>query len=437
MRGIILASIICLAQGQGVAVPRELGEENSFGAWTLTVPCVDVPGGKLFDPCGKMGPNENISSIAVTFGAHLFDVPIAVDFSGMKYEEKKLTVIAAIIFSLLFTLPFIILRFVNKPVFDAIFGNTPRADKDPTASEAELKWMDEQKMQANGDAFIAPVNYYRAVAMFLIANPPDMSPVFWFKLLITTVVVAAVQLGTPIYMLCRQLDHTQVVGLVPLFDLSPSTIPKRMFGLAVTVFIIYKTFTRKIEDAYDANIYIISRQYIPPEDHEDASIPGIAGLAGSQEMVALLEKRSASAIPSAQIQRNNFIRHIFLSFSMAVKMIMCCLVFCIALLKIGTLEFLTVENIVTTATAFYLVADLDKTAVGMDQELKDRYRLYVLRLYYGDASNDQATQDLYTSARTFYNQFLQLISVVVILLLPFIQFQVGEILIPKAELVTS
>eukprot|EP00931_Biecheleriopsis_adriatica_P041515 TRINITY_DN2371_c0_g1_i4.p1 TRINITY_DN2371_c0_g1~~TRINITY_DN2371_c0_g1_i4.p1 ORF type:complete len:436 (+),score=84.38 TRINITY_DN2371_c0_g1_i4:90-1397(+) len=435
MRGIILASIICLAQGQGVAVPRELGEENSFGAWTLTVPCVDVPGGKLFDPCGKMGPNENISSIAVTFGAHLFDVPIAVDFSGMKYEEKKLTVIAAIIFSLLFTLPFIILRFVNKPVFDAIFGNTPRADKDPTASEAELKWMDEQKMQANGDAFIAPVNYYRAVAMFLIGNPPDMSPVFWAKLLISTGVVACVQLGTPIYMLYRQLTHTQVVGLCPIFDLDPSFVPSRMFGLAVTVLIIYKTFTRKIEDAYDANIYIISRRYLPPENHSDTSIPGIAGLAGSQEMVSLLEKRSQSQ--GAQIERFSTIKHLFLSFSMAVKMIMCALIFYIALLKIGTLEYLTVENIVTTAAAFYLIADLDKTAVGMDSELKDRYRLYVLRLYYGDASYDKATQDMYTSARTFYNQLLQVISIIVILSFPFIQFKVGDKMIPEAVLVVS
>eukprot|EP00931_Biecheleriopsis_adriatica_P041512 TRINITY_DN2371_c0_g1_i1.p1 TRINITY_DN2371_c0_g1~~TRINITY_DN2371_c0_g1_i1.p1 ORF type:complete len:282 (+),score=41.68 TRINITY_DN2371_c0_g1_i1:25-846(+) len=273
--------------------------------------------------------------------------------------------------------------------------------------------------------------------MFLIADPPDMSRVFWAKLLTTTVVVAAVQLGTPIYMLFSQLSHTQMVGIVPLFDLEPGHIPSRMFGLSVTVLIIYKTFARKIEDAYDANIYIISKHYLPPESHSDTSIPGIAGLEGSPEMVALLKKRSTSAAASAGHQRRAFIRHVFLSFSMAVKMIMCALIFCIALLKIGTLEFLTVDNIASTAAAFYLIADLDKTAVGMDKELKDRYRLYVLRLYSGDDSNDQETQDLYTAARKFYNQLLQVISIIVILSFPFIQFKVGDKMIPEAVLVVS
>jgi len=396
------------------------GESGGHQAFSYAIPCVPEPGGKnLFEPCGKVLPDGQDKTYEVHFGTKLFSFTLPGYHDEEMSKEKWYTVLLTSLTLALVCLPLVILRFANKPVFDALFGNVPRADKDPTLSAAELKRLDDLKMDSTGDAFIAPVNYYRCLAMILIANPPDVSHVLWVKLFVTSVIVAAIQIGTPIYLLCSFAQRVQIVGIVPIFDMHPTTLPTQILGVSLAVLICYKAFTRKVEDAYDANMYIISRKYV----HHTMNKAEAETKPEERTLLATEE----DAIPS----RIKVIKHFWLTLSMALKMLMCVITFILCLGEVMVLESMSWTSIVTTVTALYLVADLDKTAIDLDSELKDRYRNYIGRLEYNDASYHQATQDRYTLARKVFERILQVTSILVILAVPFIQFQDGEVLIPS------
>jgi len=409
---------------QEATMERMLGEEASgHQAFSYSIPCIPEPGGMhLIEPCGKFLPDGNRSTYEVHFGTKLGSFTLSGYADSEVSKERWYTVLCTLAVQFLVCFPLVVLRFVNKPLFDAFFGNVPRADKDPTLSPAELKYLDELKMISTGDAFIAPVNYYRCLAMLQIANPPDVSYVLWVKLFVTAVIVASVQIGTPIYLLCDFFRRVQIVGIVPIFDMHPNTVPTHTLGVSIAVLLCYKSFSRRVEDAYDANIYIISRRYVDPSK-TDVVVEGELKMPTDRTMLVTAEE----PIPL----RNKAIKHFWLGLSMALKMAMCIVTFVLCLCNVAVLKTMDMESIVTSVTALYLVADLDKTAIDMDSELKDRYRNYVGRLNYEDNMYHQATQDRYTLARKIFERILQVISLLIILAVPFIQFKDGELLIPS------
>jgi len=413
-------------------LPYEFGEIDGqerqlagHGAFSYVIPCMPEPGGKnLVEPCGKVLPDGEDKTYDVHFGTKLFSFTLPGGHDEELAKEKWYTLVLAVGTLLLVVIPLVVLRFVNKPWFDALFGSVPRADKDPTITAAETVAMDKAKMDATGAGFIAPVNYYRCMAMLAIANPPDVSYVLWIKLHVMAILVAAVQVGTPIYLLITFSQRYQVIGVVPVFDLHPTELPTRILGLGLTILTAYKCFARKIEDAYGANMYIVSRKYEDPtKSASESPLPSPAG----EERKLLIPPQADDDVP----MKRKAIKHFWLSLSMALKMCMCLVTFMIALAEVSVLEEMDWSSIMTTLTALYIVTDLDVTAMSLDSELKDRYRNYVCRLGYHDASYHQDTQDKYTLMRNIFENIMQIASGLVLIAVPLLQFQHGDALIPS------
>jgi len=334
---------------------------------------------------------------------------------------------------LVVVIPLVLLRFYRKEDFDALFGSIPRADKDPTMTDAENAHHDQQARDASGDAFIAPVNYYRCVAMLAIADPPDVTYVLWIKLHVMAVVVLGVQVGTPIFLFMGWAQRIHIVGIVPIFDIHPTEVPLRILAVGLAVLAAYKVFSRKVEDAYDANIYIISRRYVDPSESSSSetqhfwpwAIPPPSPVSEERKLLDK-SKSTDNDVPP----RNKAIKHFWLTMSMGLKCFLCLGTFILALAEVSVLEKVDWSAIVATLTALYLVADLDVTAMSLDSELKDRYRNYVCRLK-EEKGYDQDWQDRYTSMRHFFEASMQIASVIIILLVPILQFQDGDTLIPS------
>eukprot|EP00441_Pelagodinium_beii_P007336 CAMPEP_0197703250 /NCGR_PEP_ID=MMETSP1338-20131121/125341_1 /TAXON_ID=43686 ORGANISM="Pelagodinium beii, Strain RCC1491" /NCGR_SAMPLE_ID=MMETSP1338 /ASSEMBLY_ACC=CAM_ASM_000754 /LENGTH=454 /DNA_ID=CAMNT_0043287143 /DNA_START=46 /DNA_END=1410 /DNA_ORIENTATION=+ len=409
---------------------RELGgESGGASAFAFQISCINAPGDHyLIEPCGKIMPDGKEKTYTVYFGSKLFSFTMPGTDDAVMAKQKWFTVLLTSSTLLLICLPLVILRFANKPAFDALFGNVPRADKDPSLSKAELANIDRIKMDSTGDGFIAPVNYYRTMAVLMIANPVDVPYMLWVKLFVTSIVVVGIQLGTPIYLLWGWAEKISIVGTVPLFDMEPSTMPTKILGVSLATLICFKTFSRKVEDAYDANIYLIARRYVDPNK---VPAPATSGAATDTEN----DKRGLLTKEDEEEMRahHKFIKHFWLTLSMALKMIMCIITFFLCLCEVEVIEDMNYSSIVTTVTALYMVVDLDKTAIDLDPELKDRYRNYVGRFKLESPGYHQLTQDRYTLARKIFQQILQVITIFMILVTPFLQFQKGDKLIPGGE----
>jgi len=256
----------------------------------------------LISPCGEIELPPKGKKFDVSVGGFTvwsFTVPGGDEFYAWEKGSTEHVAVAFVVISFIFAVGWILLRIFNPQKFNELTGTLPPAEKMFTDKEEEDEIDIKRDNDATDASFIAPLNIYRAVAMFSIAHPKDVPRMFHIKLFVQAAVVACVQVLVPLEMIRVFFQSHSFHGWREIFWFTanaPSFIC-RFVVLGAASWSLTKTFINKIKDGSDANIFILTKHYVDPEANADTPPADENGQAPSDG--------SGQAPPSSDGQRAN------------------------------------------------------------------------------------------------------------------------------------
>jgi len=315
---------------------------------------------KLIEPCGNVDVTKmkaDGEDFTINFGMPLIHLP-ATKYVMLKFQCVGLAIVLLIVALLMARLHKC--DGIGKAwgdVEDVLVGGFPKIeDNESLLSQAEIIADDERKKKLSGPDFIAPVNYYRIMAMLIIANPHDISYMLWIQSSFKVFIVLAAQVCIPLYELQVAITRVSQVEIVNITSLNIFTF----VALLTVVVWMNKVMITKVDDALGANIYLLDKYYVEPT-------------------VVSPPATKPSLLP---VQTRIMVKHFWCTVSFALKIMMSFVINAIALLAVAEFHGTSqdFQGLFVTIGTLYVLVDLDMNAVVADGHMCERYRVYVCRL---------------------------------------------------------
>lgn len=402
----------------------------------------------LITPCGEIELPPKGKKFDVSIGGFTvwsFTVPGGDKFYAWEKGSTEHVAVAFVVISFIFAIGWIFLRINCPDKFRQITGTLPPVEKMWTKQEKDEDIDIKRDNDATDASFIAPLNIYRAVAMFSIAHPEDVPQMFHIKLFVQAAVVACVQVLVPLEMIRVFFQSHSFHGWREIFWFTanaPSFIC-RFVVLGAASWSLTKTFINKIKDGSEANIFILTNHYVhtaPADENgqapsdESGQAPSASDDCANREATQMAQTASEAstsasgrsqgvadatvngnatsqytAIPSsdaADVTVENHaapaaatcgdlsassehalktwrhsVKHFWCTGSIAVSVVMCSLTWCLMLLWIACYEG-SISDLATYVIPVTLVLNLDTSYVSTDTNLAERYKTLIRRLDY-------------------------------------------------------
>jgi hypothetical protein len=293
--------------------------------------------------------------------------------------------------------------------------------------------------------------------MFSIARPKDVPRMFHFKLFVSAVVIAFVQVMVPLEMIRVFFQAHKFHGWREIFWFTanaPSFIC-RFLVLGGASWMLTKDFINKIKDGADANIFILTHHYKDPTEtdtpqadgqttdatgqaadcntgdaaapSEDSTSAGTTGeqvgavgngdssavqytpLASQETVTSTCGPNLDQAAEAALKQWRHNVKHFWCTFSIVVNLVMCALTWFLMLLWIACYNG-SISDLATYVVPVTLVLNLDTNYVATDTNLVDRYKTLVRRLDWEKPNDKTYSREIQETVQEISREILSLLT---------------------------